>query len=54
MGENYDDLPVVGDLSGVRMDDDDGRAISSRLNKAKKLKRKKVTFFHLAVSTLLE
>ena len=39
----YDDLPVVGDLSGVRVDDDDFLAITSRLNKAKKIKKKKVT-----------
>ena len=40
----YDDLPVVEDLSGVRVDDDDLMAISSRLKKAKKAKKKKVRF----------
>jgi len=40
-GPNYDDLPVVGDLSGVRVDDDDGGTINNRLNKAKRLKNKK-------------
>ena len=42
--EVYDDLPVVEDLSGVRVDDDDLMAISSRLKKAKKAKKKKVRF----------
>jgi len=41
-GQVYDDLPVVEDLSGVRVDDDDLMAISSRLKKAKKAKKKKV------------
>ena len=39
---SYDDLPVVEDLTGVRVDEDDGNFISSRLNKAKRLKNKKV------------
>lgn len=41
-GPNYDDLPVVEDLSGVRVDDDDLQAVRNRLNKAKKIIGKKV------------
>ena len=45
----YDDLPVVEDLSGVRVDDDDLMAISSRLKKAKKAKKKKVRFLYIYI-----
>jgi len=38
---NYDDLPVVQDLSGHRFEDDDVSAVKKRLLKAKKLKLKK-------------
>jgi len=37
-GPNYDDLPVVEDLSGVKVDDEDVLAVRKRLQKAKKLK----------------
>ena len=40
--QSYDDLPVVEDLSGVRVEDDDVGLIRNRLNKAHKLKNKKV------------
>ena len=42
VGGNYDDLPVVEDLSNVRVDDDDLSAVKKRLLKAKKLKSSKV------------
>ena len=37
-GPNYDDLPVVEDLSGVKVDDEDVLAVRKRLQQAKKLK----------------
>jgi len=40
--QTYDDLPIVEDLTGVRVEEDDGGFIRSRLNKAMKLKNKKV------------
>ena len=40
--QTYDDLPVVEDLTGVRVEEDDGGFIRNRLNKAMKLKNKKV------------
>ena len=39
--QTYDDLPIVEDLTGVRVEEDDGGFIRSRLNKAMKLKNKK-------------
>ena len=47
VGGNYDDLPVVEDLSNVRVDDDDLSAVKKRLLKAKKLKSSKVNIFEI-------
>eukprot|EP00088_Acartia_fossae_P000368 TRINITY_DN10150_c0_g1_i1.p1 TRINITY_DN10150_c0_g1~~TRINITY_DN10150_c0_g1_i1.p1 ORF type:complete len:484 (+),score=167.13 TRINITY_DN10150_c0_g1_i1:217-1452(+) len=54
-GPNYDDLPVVDDLSGVKVDDDDLSAVKKRLLKAKKLKvAKKSTLDRMAENILSE
>lgn len=54
---HYDDLPVVGDLTGVRVDDDDHKQVNSALSKIKaKLKQKKkhLSLDHVADSVIAQ
>jgi hypothetical protein len=50
LAQNYDDLPVVEDLSGVTVDDEDLFGVNYRLRKAQKLKLKQqVTIVSLRI-----